>query len=311
MLNLGKTTVKTSLQISGIVVTSILIVLTIFSFRQNSIRTEPFSGDMHNSPYLPDNIDFCGESVPLQYFDVYESLERELIINMYFHSQTLLTLKKASRYFPTIEPILKKNNVPDDYKYLAIAESGFSFIVSPAGAAGFWQILEATGKEYGLEINDEVDERYHLEKATDAACSFLLDSYKVYNNWTMVAASYNAGRKGIERQVGRQGENNYYDLLLNEETARYVFRILALKIIFEHPENYGFDVPEADRYQPIPHNVVTISGSIEDMGNFAKTYQTNYKLLKFLNPWLRDTKLSNTSRKEYIINIPTSRTIER
>jgi hypothetical protein len=266
---------------------------------------------MHNSPYIPDNINFCGEPVPIEYFDVYESLERELIINMYFHSQTLLTLKKASRFFPAIEPILDKNNIPEDFKYLAVVESGFSFIVSPAGATGFWQILEATGKEYGLEINDEVDERYHLEKATDAACQFLLDSYKVYTNWTMVAASYNAGRKGIERQIGRQGQTDYYDLLLNEETARYVFRILALKIIFEHPENYGFDVPDEERYKPIPHTLVTVSGSIEDMGDFAKTNQTNYKLLKILNPWLRDTKLTNTSQKEYIIQIPTSRTIDK
>ncbi len=311
MIKLGKKNLRLSLQISSIVLFIVLMTITAFSVKQSNLKGGPYSGTLHNSPFVPENISFCNEAVPIQYFDVYESLERELISNMYFHSQTLLSLKRASRYFPEIEPVLKKYNIPDDFKYLAVAENGFSYITSPAGAVGFWQILEGTGKEYGLEINDEVDERYHLEKATGVACKFLLDSYKIYKNWAMVAASYNAGRKGIERQVDRQGETSYYDLLLNEETARYVFRILALKLIFENPPAYGFDLPAEERYAPISHTVITISGPISDMGAFAKEHETNYKLLKTLNPWLRDTKLSNTALKEYIIKIPTSRTIQR
>jgi membrane-bound lytic murein transglycosylase D len=311
MFTLGKVNLKTSLQVSGIVILLVLSFLGIYSFRNYSGRSEPYSGIPHNSPYVPAEISFSGENVPLQYFDVYESLERELIINMYFHSQTLVSLKKSSRYFPSVEPILKRNNVPDDFKYLLVAESGFSFTVSPAGAAGFWQILDGTGKEYGLEISEEIDERYHLEKATEVACKYLLESYKVYNNWTMVAASYNAGRKGIERQIERQGETSYYDLLLNDETARYVFRILAIKIIFEHPEDYGFNIPLSERYLPIPHKLITVTSPIDDMGNFAREQGTNYKMLKFMNPWLRDTKLSNATQKEYLIKIPTSRDLER
>jgi membrane-bound lytic murein transglycosylase D len=285
----------------------ILMSITAFSVKQFNGKNEPYSGTFHNSPYVPESITFCNENVPLQNFDVYESLERELIVNMYFHSQTLLSLKRASRYFPSIEPVLKKFNVPDDFKYLAVAENGFSYITSPAGAVGFWQILEGTGKEYGLEINEEVDERYHTEKATEVACKFLLDSYKAYGNWTMVAASYNAGRKGMERQIVRQGESSYYDLLLNEETARYVFRILAIKAIFENPQIYGFEIPSHERYDPIPHKVITVSGPINDMGAFAKENGTSYKLLKMLNPWLRDVKLTNIAQKEYMIMIPTSR----
>ncbi len=309
MIKPGKEKISISLQISGVILFILLMIITAFSISHSNGRSEPYSGAYHNSPYVPESISFCGETVPLQYFDVYESLERELIVNMYFHSQSLLSIKRASRYFPSIEPILKKYDVPDDFKYLAVAENGFSYIVSPAGAAGFWQILESTGKEYGLEINDEVDERYHLEKSTEVACKFILDSYKTYRNWTMVAATYNAGRKGIERQVERQGETNYYDLLLNEETARYVFRILAIKAIFENPQAYGFDVPSEERYHPIPHRVYTVSGPITDMGTFAKEQGTNYKMLKMLNPWLRDTKLTNPLSKEYLVKIPTSRNL--
>jgi len=263
------------------------------------------------SPFIPKNLTFCGEEVPLHYFDIVESLERELIVNTYFHSQTLLYIKKSTRYFPIIEPILKANHIPDDFKYLAIAESGFTHIVSPAGATGFWQLLESTAKDYGLEVTEEVDERYHLEKATEAACKYLNDSYAVYKNWTMVAATYNAGRKGIERQIGRQGETNYYDLLLNEETARYVFRILAIKLILENPIQYGFNVPDSEKYHPIPFHEISVSDSIDDIGAFAREKGTNYKLLKMSNPWLRDNKLINSQQKSYLIKIPISREFEK
>ena len=259
------------------------------------------------SPFVPEIVDFCGEEVPLQYFDVFESLERELIINTYFHSQSLFYIKKANRYLPVIEPILKENNIPDDFKYLAIAESGFSYIVSPAGATGFWQLLESTAKEYGLEVNSEVDERYNLEKATEAACKYLNESYTIYKNWTMVAATYNAGRRGIERQIERQGETNYYDLLLYEETARYVYRVLAIKLLLKNPLQYGFNIPDSERYQPIPYHEVSVNKSIDDIGTFARANGTNYKLLKLLNPWLRNNSLTNNQQKTYIIRIPASR----
>jgi hypothetical protein len=288
----------------------VLMVLIICGFLLSShlaVTEEKTEPAQVISPYMPDKFDFCGEPVPLQNYDIFESFERELIVNTYFHSQTLLYLKKAHRYFPTIEPLLRKHDIPEDFKYLVVAESGFSHVVSPAGAAGFWQLLAGTARDYGLEVNEEVDERYHLEKATLAACEYIQDSFDDYPNWTLVAASYNAGRRGIERQVERQNEKDYYDLLLYEETARYVFRILAIKAIMEQPLKYGFDIPKNERYKPVPHKVITVSDPIPDIAEFAQLHHTNYKLLKALNPWLRENFLTNKSGKEYRIKIPTTR----
>ena len=304
---------RNKLQLSGAGLITFLLVLlafisNLFHDDEDKVRSDqPQTALMVTSPCMPQKIDFCGEKVPLQYFDVSESMERELIVNTYFHSQTLLNIKRSRRYFPIIEPILKANGIPDDFKYLAMAESGFSYIVSPRGAAGFWQLLEGTARDYGLTVNEEVDERYHLEKATEAACMYLKDSYQDYGNWTMVAASYNVGRKGVERQIERQGETDYYNLLLNEETARYVFRILALKAVLETPEKYYFFVPELERYPEIPYREEILDGSVADFGEFAKARNTNYKMLKFLNPWLRDNQLQNKEQKEYVIRIPTTR----
>lgn len=256
------------------------------------------------TPTIPSKVDFCDEPVPLDFFDVHESLEKELIINTFWHSQTILLLKKAPRFFSEIEPILKANNVPDDFKYLMVAESGFQDIVSPAGAAGQWHFLEATAKEYGLEINDEVDERYNLLKSTEAACRYFRESYNIYKNWTLVAASYNGGRRGVDRQIEKQGVTNYYDLLFAEETGRYVYRILALKLIFQNPGTYGFHLSADEIYPIIKYEEVKVDSSINDMGAFAKTYGTNYKMLKMLNPWLRDKKLTNPQKKTYIIKVP-------
>lgn len=264
-------------------------------------------GLLAGTPFIPDELEFSGETVPLKYYDIFESLEREMLVNTYYHSQTILFIKKANRYFPIIEPILKDNNIPDDFKYLAVAESGLANVVSPAEATGYWQLLESTANDYGLEVNNEVDERYHLEKSTEAACLFLKDSYEKYKNWTLVAASYNVGRRGIDRQIDRQGETDYYNLLFNEETARYLFRILAIKLVLEDPMRYGFDIKKEDLYKPVKYNLVSIDKSIPDIGTFAREQGTNYKLLKYLNPWLRDNKLTNAKGKEYIIKIPTSR----
>ena len=253
---------------------------------------------------IPDKLDFAGEDVPLDLIDAYESLDRELLVNKYWQSQTMLFIKRANRFFPAIEPILRKYNVPDDFKYLPLAESGFMNVTSPAGAVGIWQFLQGTAKDYGLEVNNEVDERYHLEKATEAACKFLIDSYNIYGSWTMAAASYNAGRTGINRQIGRQDERNYYDLLLNEETARYIFRILAIKLILSEPEKYGFFASGKDLYPEVPYYEVTVDQTINSFAEFSKRYGISYKTLKYMNPWLRDTKLTSRGGKTYYIKIP-------
>ena len=253
---------------------------------------------------LPAQLTFAGEPVPLDLFDVKESMDRELLSNAYFHSQTIRLIKMAHRFFPQIEPVLKKNLVPDDFKYLAVAESGLMQAVSPAKAVGFWQLLKGTAQEYGLEVNSEVDERYHVVLSTEVACQYLIDSFRKYGNWTMTAASYNAGRRGMDRQIERQKKDNYYDLLLNEETARYLYRVLAFKLIFENPEAYGFNLSKKDLYPEIPTYTVKVDSAVSNFADFAKEYETNYKILKYLNPWLRDNKLNNSSGKVYEITLP-------
>jgi hypothetical protein len=253
---------------------------------------------------IPVQVSFAGEPVPLDLFDVKESLDRELLSNTYFHSQTIRLIKLANRYFPQIEPVLKKNLVPDDFKYLALAESGLMQAVSPAKAVGFWQLMKGTAEEYGLEVNSEVDERYHVIKSTQVACQYLIDSYQKYGDWTMTAASYNAGRRGVDRQIDRQKKQNYYDLLLNEETARYLYRVVAFKLIFEDPAAYGFTISETDLYPEIPVQMIEVDSTVSNFADFAAIHGTNYKILKYLNPWLRDTKLSNDSNKRYEILLP-------
>lgn len=253
---------------------------------------------------IPDKVTFAGEPLPLDLFDVKEALDRELLSNTYFHSQTIRLIKLANRYFPQIEPVLKKNLVPDDFKYLAVAESGLTQAVSPAKAVGFWQLLKGTALDYGLVINSEIDERYHVAKSTEVACQYIVDSFKKYGNWTLTAASYNVGRRGVDRQIERQKKENYYDLLLNEETARYLYRVVAFKMIFEDPAAYGFNLTEDDLYPEIPVYTVEVDSTIADFADFAADHQTNYKILKYLNPWLRDKQLSNSARKKYEILLP-------
>jgi hypothetical protein len=260
----------------------------------------------YNSPVeLPTSIVFAGETIPLTNFDVRESLDRELLVNSYFQSQTILYLKKSKRYFHLIEPILKKNNIPDDFKYLSLAESGFQEkVISPAGAVGLWQLMKKAALENGLEVGIEVDERYHAEKSTEAACRYLNRSYHQYGNWVNVAASYNAGISGIKRQTELQDSRNYFDLQLNDETARYVHRILALKLILENPEKYGFKVTEEEKYPLLSCKEVVVSGSVTNLANYAHNQGINYKILKYFNPWLRQSYLKNPSRKSYSIKIP-------
>jgi hypothetical protein len=253
---------------------------------------------------LPKQLTFAGEEVPLDHFDVRESLDQELLVNTYWQSQTLLFLKRANKYFPQIEKLLKDNGVPEDFKYLVLAESDLKNAVSPSGAVGIWQLLTGTARDFGLEVNEEVDERYHFEKSTIAACKYFKAAHDLFGSWTMAAASYNMGRRGLIRQVNRQKENQYYDLLLNEETGRYIYRILAIKLILENPDQYGFHVNQDDMYHVIPTYEVRIDSAITDFADFAKKYSINYKILKYFNPWLRDSYLTNKNKKEYVIKIP-------
>jgi len=253
---------------------------------------------------LPQDIGFAGEAVPFNDPDIYERYDRELLVNTYWQSQTLLFFKRSAKYFPVIEPILKKNGIPEDFKYIALIESGLTNIVSPAGAVGFWQIMEHTGKQYGLEITKEVDERYHLEKATQVACDYLNEAYEEFGSWTLAAASYNMGINGVRKQLERQNASNYYGLTLNEETARYVFRIMAVKEIQENPEKYGFRFRKKDLYENIPCNVLKIDSTISNLGSFANELGINYRILKYHNPWLRYEYLPNPTGKNYFIKIP-------
>jgi hypothetical protein len=260
----------------------------------------------YNAPVeIPASVEFAGEKISLENFDVRESLDRELLVNSYFHSQTILYLKKSRRYFHLIEPILKKNNIPDDFKYLSLAESGFQErIISPAGATGLWQLMKKTAIENGLEVNNEIDERYNMEKSTEAACRYLNHSYHQYGSWIMVAASYNAGIGGIKRQTELQDSKNYFDLLLNEETSRYVYRILALKLILENPGKYGFKVTEEEKYPILKCKEITLSGSVLNLAAFAHQHNINYKMLKYFNPWLRQSSFKNPTKKSYQLKIP-------
>lgn len=255
--------------------------------------------------YIPTTAEFAGEAAPLNIADVRERFERELLVNANLDATTLLIIKRANRAFPIIEPILAKNGVPDDFKYLAVAESGLLNAVSPSGAKGFWQFMESAGRENRLEISNEVDERYHLEKSTEAACRYLLAAKQRFGTWTMAAASYNGGLTGVGKQVDIQKVSNYYDLLLTDETSRYVFRILALKEIMKNPALYGFNVLPEELYENLPVRKVEVDSTITDLADFAKAQGINYKILKIHNPWLRDKKLVNAGRKKYTIDIPT------
>lgn len=253
---------------------------------------------------VPDDLNFANEAMPLNDPDVLERMDRELLVNTYWQSNALLIFKRANKYFPIIEPILKKHGIPDDFKYLAVIESGLTNAVSPAGARGVWQIMKATGRENGLEINTNVDERYNLEKATEVACKYLLTAKKRFGTWTLAAASYNAGMAGVAKRLKKQNVTDYYDLLLGEETGRYMFRIVALKEILNNPDKYGFNFRYKDLYNSIPTYRVSVDSAVTDFVKFSEKYGINYKILKLHNPWLREPHLNNKTRKEYFIEIP-------
>ena len=256
------------------------------------------------SPFIPEKMTFAETEIPLNITDVKEKLDRELVINCYWHSNTIFYLKRAARWFPLIEPILKEQNIPDDFKYLAVIESGLDNVVSPSGAAGYWQFMRGTALDYGLEVTSMVDERYHPEKATYAACKYLHHAHLKYEDWMLAAASYNMGKAALSNRLEEQKVDSYFDLLLNSETSRYVYRIIAVKLIFENPEKYGFQLKDDDLYQPYDTKTVTIDEDIDDLIDFALENKTNYKNLKILNPWLRSKKLNVRKGKKYQILIP-------
>lgn len=256
------------------------------------------------SPPIPESVFLAGEQVPLESFSVREKLDKELIINTYRHSSSILYLKRASRWFPIIEPILEEHSIPNDFKYLAVIESGLTQAVSPAGASGFWQFMKKTAPEYGLEVTSTVDERYHVEKSTHAACQYLQESYEKFGNWALAAASYNMGMTGVEQRLEAQGVDSYWELHLNSETARYVYRILAVKEVLSKPETYGFQLTENDVYHPHEVRKVVITANIENLSEFALNNGSNYRDLKELNPWLIKESFVATPGKIYTVYFP-------
>jgi len=253
---------------------------------------------------LPANLNLAGERVPIEIPDIRERMDRELLVNTYWQSNGLLLIKRANKYFPVLEPMLKKYGLPDDFKYLAVAESALIDETSSAGAAGYWHFMQATGREYGLEINDNVDERYDIEKSTKVAAEYLIKSKERFGSWTLAAAAYNAGNYRVSSSLETQQVTSYYDVLLPNETERYVFRILALKEVMTNPKKYGFIYDETDLYTRTKFKTVKVDTVITNIASFAKGFGVNYKELKILNPWLRENKLNNSSRKMYEIKIP-------
>lgn len=253
---------------------------------------------------IPETLSFAGEPVPLDQPDVLERLDRELHINTYWHNNTIFLLKRSGRWFPEIERILEEEGIPDDFKYLTTIEGNLRNDVSPKNAVGFWQIRKATGRELGLEVSRDVDERYDPIKSTYAACKYLKKAYERFGSWTLVAASYNRGMAGMARAVANQKENDYYNLMLNEETSRYLFRILAIKEIFENPEAYSFDIPESHRYRPFELRYIEVTEDIDDLVTWSKEQGITYKTLKFYNPWLRNDQLNVRSGKVYRVAVP-------
>lgn len=287
---------------------SIVIVTILFINAMDKNEIEPFTSTHKTykikSLKLPSDLNLAGERVPIEKQDIQERMERELLVNTYWQSNGLLLLKRANKYFPILEPLLKEYGLPDDFKFLALAESAFIDETSSAGAAGMWHFMKATGQEYGLEINDNVDERYDIKKSTKVAAEYLINSKERFGSWTLAAAAYNAGNYGVSRRLETQEVTNYYDAKLPNETERYVFRILALKEVMTNPKKYGFIFEKEDLYTLPKTTTIKVDTVITNITSFAKGYGLTYKEFKIHNPWLRENKLNNRSRKEYEIKIP-------
>lgn len=287
--------------------TKILILIAFWAINVPTLVNAQAFPANYSTHEVPSSVTFCGKSIDLTRYDRYERMDRELLAFTYMHSTSIQMIKKANRYFPIVEPILKANGVPDDFKYLMVIESNLNPNArSGAGAAGLWQFMQTTGREYGLEVNKNIDERYHVEKATEAACKYLKDAYDKYQDWIAVAASYNAGQARISSQFEKQQVDDMLDLYLVEETARYVYRIIAAKIMFSNPSAFGFRLRTKDLYMPIPYKEVTVNTGILNLAEWAKKQGITYALLKNMNPWLRDNFLQNVSKRTYTLKIPTA-----
>ena len=289
-----------------------LIVLRLFSFYSENVESDANYVTNFLSNYqifaidIPKTMDFCGEPVPLKDQNIRERFDKELLSNTYYQSNTLLYMKRANRWFPVIEPILKKHGIPEDFKYLPLVESNLTNVISPAGATGYWQLMKTTAKSFDLEVNEQIDERYDMILSANAACRYLKIAYKEFGSWTLAAAAYNMGIEGIKRQLKKQKTNDYYDLLLNSETSRYLFRLLAIKEIVSNPKKYGYHYRQKDLYQEAPYHTIKVDTTIANLAAFAKALNMNYRILKLHNPWLRRNQLPNKSRKVYTIIIPDS-----
>ncbi len=295
---------------TAIIIISILSVLLVgtvcYAVTQSHTEEQKpnYYSNKITSPVIPEKMTFAGEEVPLDIYWVHEALDRELIINSYQHSRTLRIFKLSARIFPVIEKILEEEGVPADFKYLAVAESGLENVTSPASAGGYWQFIPATAKNYGLAITSDVDERCHLEKATRAACKYLKKAKNQFGSWTLAAAAYNRGEGGLQAAIDNQGCHNYWDLWLNSETSRYVFRIMAFKLLFENPQLYGIEICPAEMYPPVPCKEVEVTTSIASLPDFAKMHNVTYRELRDLNPWIRNNKLTVPAGKTYTLKIP-------
>jgi membrane-bound lytic murein transglycosylase D len=278
-----------------------LFLFTQLAFNEKKERVTP----QWHAPSLPDKLDFAGEAVPLDRWDVQERLDREVMLNFYSPANILLLMKMSNRYFPIISERLKANGVPDDFKYLCVAESNLqSAAISRSNAVSFWQFLNGTAPGFGLEVNNEVDERYNLEKATDAACRYLKQAHQKFGNWTAAAASYNCGQAGYSNRASDQRTKNYYDLVLPEETNRYIYRILAFKHLLSNAEDLGFTLEDEEKYQPVPAKTVRVENSIPDLVQFAANNGTTYQMLRVMNPWIRGNSLTIKGGKTYYLKLP-------
>ncbi len=246
----------------------------------------------NQAPKLPEEMEFFNQSLSLSDIDIKERLDREMLVNTYFQSSTSLAIKRSARYFPTLERILKEEGVPEDFKYLCVIESNLSNVISPAGAAGFWQFMPGTAPEYGLKVTPEIDERNHLEKSTRAACKLIKSNYRLLNDWVNACAAYNRGPGGLLRDMESQGVKHFFDTEMNPETARYVFRIMALKLIMEHPSEYGYHIPPSARYLPIESKEIQIKIPIKNLALWARQQGTSLKIIRLLNPWILTNQLS-------------------
>ena len=285
---------------------SLIFAVSCSSPKEGEIEQEFASIERSESflmPNLPTEMRFGGQKIKIDNFDIQERLDKELIVNTFYHSSTIQSLKRANRFFPTIEKILKEEGVPEDFKYLCLIESGLKQAVSRSGAKGFWQFMPTTGKEYDLIIDSEVDERLDVEKSTRAACQYLKDANAKFDDWLLTSAAYNRGIGGITKDLERQGVDNYFDLHLNNETSRYMFRILALKLIFENAQDYGFDKDNMSLYEPVQTRSIAIDESIDNLMLWAFENGSNYRMLKILNPWIISDKLTFKSTP-YTILLP-------